>query len=127
MDSPTTLQRVTSIFGKPVLAGIAAAVGTYMVLGEGGTTTAFPLIGNVNTIVGVSGIVAASTLIGELSKDFVLEKIPNNRYFEFEAKIASPVLAGAITTAILYNDLDNGALWKAFSLGSLSEVVGSYA
>ncbi len=119
--------KIADLLLKPALVGTFAGLGAYYIFGETGLFN-FPIIGNVNTIIGIGAITAGSSFLGSLSEDYILPYLPNNaQYSSLEAKLITPVMSGLITTGLLYSSLNSDALFQVFLLGAGSNIAGTYS
>jgi len=119
-------QKILETLSTPAVVAILGATGAYLIFGESGKVQ-FPIVGDMNALLGVGIVTGGSALIGEVSKNYILPYLPNNsQYSDLESKAISPVVSGVLTAAFLYPILDSNNLWKAVALGAGSEIVGSY-
>ncbi len=123
------MNKALDLLLQPSIVGALGALGAvYLFNQNSSTNTTFPIIGSINTVLGVGLITGGASLISNISKDFILTKLPNNsQYSSLETKLITPVVSGLLTTGAFYSSLpDNKALLNAFLLGSLSNMGGSY-
>ena len=114
----------------PTLSGVSAAVLTPLVFGSGyNQYLSSGLLSGWNVSLGVGLLVFGASIIGHLSKNFILPMIPQNSYLSNpEGMILTPLLTGLASTAVLYTSTDRSimAIGKTFLLGSVSELTGDY-
>ena len=121
------MDKFLDLFLKPALVGTISAVGAAYIFGESSQTFTFPIVGPVNSLLGIGVITGGASLVSSFSKDFILPYIPNNNYVDLEVKLITPVVNGALTTLALYSSLQsNQVILNSFLLGSVSEIAGDY-
>src|SRR5579875_23779 len=117
-------------FTTPAFSGVIGALATPLVFNTSyNDYLNAGLLQGWNASLGVGILIFGSSLIGHLSKNYVLPMIPQNSYFaEGEGRVLTPVLTGLASSAILYTSTDRSfmALGKTFLLGAVSEVSGDY-
>lgn len=113
---------------KPAIVGTIGAIGAAYVFGQDSSSlTNFPLVGSINTLLGVAIITGGSSLLGSISEDYILSYIPNNQYASLEANLVTPIVSGIVTSVVMYPSLQsNSALIGAFILGGIADITGEY-
>lgn len=111
----------------PVLAGTFAWLGARYGLGVSGTLNVFGY--NVDTQLGLAGVVAASAFVGELGSTYVLPHIPRFQTIAgFESDVVAPTLTGVAAYELLMffgspADVTAIGTWNLILLGGLSHLI----
>lgn len=116
----------------PLLSGIYAGVGMYLM---DGSESKISLFGNpINASVGAGLVVGGSSILGEYLNNMVKDKVDSTSSFEPLVEglgsTLRPILSG-LSCALLFKVADNGVveppLLNAFLLGSISDAAGIYS